>query len=56
MNHIHICLYLNGDEVVNINDVLQIHFLVNCICIDTAFNRFWYLLNEFDRIEVDYYD
>lgn len=53
---IHICLYLNGSEVLNINDVLRICFLSDCVLIESNLNRFFYLYNEFDKIEVDYYD
>lgn len=53
---IHVCLYLNGDEVINLNDVQQLNFLYDCLCINTHFNSFWYRYNEFDKIEVDYYD
>lgn len=53
---IHICLYLADNEVININDVYQINFLVDCICINTLFNSFWYRYLEFDKIEVNYYD
>lgn len=53
---IHVCLYLNGEEVINLNDVFQINFLSDWVCIHTFFNNFRYLYIEFDKIEVDYYD
>lgn len=56
MRKIHVCLYLNIEEVININDVEQIIFLPDCICIHTHFNFFYYRYSEFNRIEVDYYD
>lgn len=53
---IHVCLYLNGEEVVNLNNVIRIDFLIKCICINTEFNSFWYYFSDFDKIEVAYYD
>lgn len=53
---IHICLYLNGEEVINLNEVQRIDFLKDCMCVNTYFNSFWYYFSEFDKIEVDYYD
>ena len=53
---IHFCLYKDGEEVININEVQQINFLVDCICIHGFYNSFWYYYFEFDKIEVNFYD
>lgn len=53
---IHVCLYLNGLEVININEVFAIHFVEDHIVIITMLSKFRYSYQEFDKIEVDYYD
>lgn len=53
---IHVCLYLNGQEVININEVYAIHFVEDHIVLITLLNKFRYPYSDFDKIEVDYYD
>lgn len=58
----HICLYKNGDEVININDVTSIKWFGNFIQINTNFeqseilNGYIYEFDEFDYFEVNKID
>lgn len=52
---IHICLYKDGNEVININDVKDIEFFTkgNFISVTTDIRQFIIHKNKFDKIEVD---
>ena len=49
----HICLYKNGNEVININDVTEITMYSSHIEILTCTNGYIYNFDEFDNFEVD---
>ena len=53
---IHICLYLNNQEVYNINDVKKIEFYERAPIIVVTTNIREYVIHKdyFDKIEVDY--
>lgn len=53
---VHICLYLNKQEVININDVKDIEFMekAHIVVITTDIRQFIIHENKFDRIEVDF--
>lgn len=53
---IHICLYLNGVEVFNINDVRILEFYDNVLYVVQSLDNYVFQYTEFDKIEVDYYD
>lgn len=52
---IHICIYKDDQEVININDVKDIEFFTkgNFIAVTTDIRQFIIHKNKFDRIEVD---
>ena len=52
---IHICIYKDNHEVININDVTDIEFFTkgNFIAVTTDIRQFIIHKNQFDRIEVD---
>lgn len=52
---IHICIYKDNQEVININDVKDIEFFTkgNFICVTTDIRQFIIHKNKFDKIEVD---
>lgn len=52
---VHICLYLKGQEVININDVKNIQFWEKApiVVITTDIREYVIHENKFDKIEVD---
>lgn len=52
---IHICIYKDDQEVININDVKDIEFFTkgNFIAVTTDFRQYIIHKNKFDRIEVE---
>lgn len=53
---IHLCLFKNDQEVININDVCVIIFLDDCIKVNCEYTDFFFRYSEFDYLKVDYYD
>ena len=51
---IHVCFYLNDNEVININDVKAIVFLSDCVDVEYCDYGHYILMNyQYDRMEVD---
>lgn len=53
---IHICIYKDDEEVININDVKDIEFFKNAnfIVVTTDIRQYIIHKNKFDKIEVDF--
>lgn len=50
----HICFYLGNDEVININNVVSLEFLSECVDVNCGeFGHYFMYYFKFDRIEVD---
>ena len=51
---IHVCLYLDDQEVLNINDVICLSFHEDHLTIVDFYNKHLFTYDKFNKIEVDH--